>query len=54
MKRTILNIALVAVLLGCIAWAAVAPRMQALIPTILAIAAGEALLALNTDYAKIR
>lgn len=52
MKRRILNVLLIAAFLGCICWAAVAPRMQALIPTIIAIVAGEALLALNTDYIK--
>lgn len=47
--KTILNIALVAGFVGCIAWGAAAPRMQALIPLILAIILGIALVDLNTD-----
>lgn len=44
------NIGLVAVLIGCVIWAAVAPGMQALIPLIIAIAAAIALIGRNTDY----
>ena len=34
------NIGLAAIFVGCVIWAAVAPGMQALIPLIIAIAAG--------------
>lgn len=47
--KTLLNIALVAGFAGCIAWGAAAPRMQALIPLILAIIIGVAWVDLNTD-----
>jgi len=50
--RKFINILLAAALVGCIVWAAVAPRMQALIPTILGIIDGEVLLSRNTDYIK--
>lgn len=50
--RKFINILLAAALVGCIVWAAVAPRMQTLIPTILGIIDGEILLSRNTDYIK--
>lgn len=46
------NICLAGIFVGCIIWAAVAPGMQALIPTIIAIAAGIGLLGRKTDYIK--
>lgn len=50
MKKTLINILLAAALVGCIAWAAVAPRMQALIPLILGIVIAEVLLSRKTNY----
>ncbi len=50
MKRTIINLALVAALVGCIVWAAIAPGMQALIPLIVAIICGEILLSRKTNF----
>lgn len=47
--RKFFNILLAAALVGCIVWAAAAPKMQALIPTILAIILGVAWVDLNTD-----
>ena len=52
MVRKIVNVLLVAAFIACLVWAAVAPRMQALIPTILGIIDGEILLSRNTDYIK--
>ena len=49
MKR-IINLVLVAALLGCFVWAAIAPGMQDLIPTILAIIIGEILLSRKTTF----
>lgn len=49
-KQIILNIVLTGLFLACIVWAAVAPGMQALIPTFGAIATGIGLLHLRTDY----
>jgi hypothetical protein len=46
----LIDIALVAIFVGSLIWAAVAPGMQALIPTILAIASAIALVGRNTDY----
>lgn len=51
MKRLV-NFLLSAAFVGCVIWAAVAPGMQALIPTILAIASGIGLLSRKTDYIK--
>ena len=48
----LINIILAAAFVGCIIWAAVAPGMQALIPTFLGIAAGICLLSRKTDYIK--
>lgn len=48
----LINILLSAAFVGCVIWAAVAPGMQALIPTIIAIAAGIGLLSRKTDYIK--
>lgn len=48
--RKIINIILVAALIACVIWAAVAPRMQALIPLILGIVIAEILVARNTNY----
>ena len=48
--RKIVNILLAAAIVGCIVWAAVAPRMQALIPTIIGIIIGEILLSRKTNY----
>ena len=50
LSRILKNIALSGLFIGCLVWAAVAPAMQALIPTIIAIASGIGLLRLNTDY----
>lgn len=50
MMKTLSNIGLAAIFVGCVIWAAVAPGMQALIPLIIAIAAGIGLLGRNTDY----
>jgi len=50
MKKTLINILLAATLVGCIVWAAVAPRMQALIPTILGIIIAEILFSRKTNY----
>ena len=50
MMKTLSNIGLAAIFVGCVIWAAVAPGMQALIPTILAIASAIALVDRNTDY----
>lgn len=50
--RKFFNILLAAALVGCIVWAAAAPKMQALIPTILAIIIGEVLVGRNTNYIK--
>lgn len=50
--RKFINILLAATLVGCIVWAAAAPKMQALIPTILAIVIGEVLVGRNTNYIK--
>ena len=50
MKKALLNIGLAALFVGCVIWASVAPGMQALIPTIIAIAAAIALVGRNTDY----
>lgn len=50
--RKLINILLAAALVGCVIWAAVAPKMQAIIPLILAIIAGEALAVLNSDDIK--
>ena len=44
------NIGLLAVLVGSLVWAAVAPGMQALIPAILAIASAILLIERNTDW----
>jgi len=52
MKKKVLNLLLITALAGCVIWAAVAPKMQAIIPLILAIIAGEALAVLNSDYFK--
>lgn len=49
MKRLV-NFLLAAAFVGCVIWAAVAPGMQALIPLIIAIAAGIGLLSRKTDY----
>lgn len=49
MKR-LANFLLAAAFVGCVIWAAVAPGMQALIPLIIAIAAGIGLLSRKTDY----
>ena len=49
-KQTLLNIVLTGLFLACIVWAAVAPGMQALIPTFGAIATGIGLLRANTDW----
>ena len=46
------NFLLAAAFVGCVIWAAVAPGMQALIPLIIAIAAGIGLLSRKTDYIK--
>ena len=46
------NFLLSAAFVGCVIWAAVAPGMQALIPLIIAIAAGIGLLSRKTDYIK--
>jgi hypothetical protein len=52
--RKLVNILLAAAfvgcLVGCLVWAAVAPRMQALIPTILGIVTAEILLSRKTGY----
>ena len=48
----LINILLVAAFVGSLIWAAVAPGMQALIPLIIAIAAGIGLLSRKTDYIK--
>ena len=48
--KTLANIGLVAILIGCLIWGAVAPGMQALIPLIIAIAAAIALIGRNTDW----
>jgi len=48
--RKLVNILLAAAFVGCLVWAAVAPRMQALIPTILGIVIAEILLSRKTDY----
>lgn len=48
--KTLANIGLVAILIGCLIWGAVAPGMQALIPLIIAIAAAIALVGRNTDW----
>lgn len=50
LSRIIKNIGLSALFIGSLVWAAVAPAMQALIPTFLAIASGIGLLRVNTDY----
>lgn len=50
--RKFINILLAAALVGCIVWAAAAPKMQALIPTLLAIVIGEVLVGRNTNYIK--
>lgn len=49
-KNTLISIILVLALVGSIAWAAIAPGMQALIPTFTAIASGIALVDRNTNY----
>lgn len=49
-KCTFANIILGAILAGSLVWAAIAPGMQALIPTFTAIASGIALVGRNTDY----
>ena len=49
MKR-LANFLLAAAFVGCVIWAAVAPGMQALIPTVIAIASGIGLLSRKTDY----
>lgn len=49
MKKTVINILLGAAFFGCLAWAAVAPRMQALVPAILAIVIAEALASVNSS-----
>ncbi len=46
----LINISLVAIFLGCLVWAAVAPGMQAIIPLIIAQAAALALVGRNTDW----
>ena len=43
MKKTVTLIILGAAFCGCLAWIAVAPRMQAMIPSILAILIAEAI-----------
>lgn len=48
--RKIVNILLAAAFVGCVCWAAVAPGMQALIPTFIAICAGIRLLDRTSDY----
>ena len=48
--QNILSIVLTGLFLACLVWAAVAPGMQALIPTFGAIATGIGLLHLRTDY----
>ena len=50
MKRILVNIILAASLVGCIVWAAIAPGMQALVPTILGIIIAEVLLSRRTNY----
>ena len=49
MKRFV-NFLLVAIFIGCVIWAAVAPGMQAIIPLIIAQAAAIALVDRNTDW----
>lgn len=49
MKKFV-NTGLAAIFVGCLIWAAVAPGMQALIPMIIAIASGIALMDRNTDW----
>lgn len=49
-KITFVNVILGAALAGSLVWAAVAPGMQALIPTFTAIASGIALVGRNTNY----
>ena len=51
MKHAI-NAFLVLALIGSFVWAAIAPGMQALIPTFTAICAGVALVSRKTDYIK--
>ncbi len=46
----LINIALVVIFVGAVIWAAVAPGMQALIPTFLAIASALGLVRHNTDW----
>lgn len=46
----LINIGLVAIFIGCLIWAAVAPGMQALIPVFIAQAAAIALVDRNTDW----
>lgn len=50
--RKLVNILLAAALVGCLVWAAVAPRMQALIPTILGIVIAEILLSRKTNFTR--
>lgn len=52
MKKKITNFLLAAALVGCIVWAAAAPKMQALIPTILAVILGIVIVEKNTDYVR--
>ena len=52
MKKKITNFLLAAALVGCIVWAAAAPKMQALIPTILAVILGIVIVDYNTDYVR--
>lgn len=54
MKKTVINILLGAAFCGCLAWAAVAPRLQALIPAILAIVIAEAIASVNGSYESIK
>ena len=49
MKKTVTNILLGAAFCGCLAWAAVAPRLQAMIPAILAIIIAEAFASVNSS-----
>lgn len=52
MKKTILTIILSVILAGAVGWAAVAPRMQALVPLFIAIVAGEAIVTIRSKKCK--
>ena len=53
MKTKTTKALLIAAFIGCAAWVAIAPRLQALIPLILGIIVAELYATIATDYKSI-